>query len=259
MVTPDECATAFDCPVEDICAPPICAPDPASGALVCVPTAPCNDGNACTIDRCEPATGACRFDFPRDGDGDGFIGEAPPDAPASCGGEDCDDADPTSFPGAEETCDGRDNDCNDGIDDGIERTNVLVQPVPIAPPERGRAAHGGLVWNGSAYAVSYNTTSGHKQSYFKLLTAFGVDASAEVPVSIINADAYSGPIEWSGTSFFTAFSDARQGGNYEVYATRFDENGLKLEDDLRVTDAADFSLNPVIVWTGEEYVVAWDD
>ena len=259
MVTPNECTTAFDCPVEDICAPPTCAPDPSSGALRCLPTTPCDDGNACSVDRCDPTTGACVFDFPMDADGDGFIGEAPRDAPPSCGGEDCDDTDATSFPGAEEICDGHDNDCNDGIDDGIERNIVLVQPVPIAPPERGRAAHGGLVWNGSAYAASYNTTSGHKQSYFKLLTELGADASAEVPVSVINADAYSGPIEWSGTSFFTAFSDARQGGNYEVYATRFDENGLKLEDDLRVTDAPDFSLNPVIVWTGEAYVVAWDD
>jgi hypothetical protein len=260
MVTPDECTTAFDCPVVDICAPPVCAVEPSSGALRCIPTAiQCNDGNACSVDRCDPATGICRFDFPTDGDGDGFIGEAPLDAPPNCGGEDCDDSDPNSFPGAEEICDGHDNDCNDGIDDGIDRSNVLQSPVPITPAVRGRAAHGGLVWNGSAYAVSYNTTLGHKQSFFKLIDESGIDVSQEVRVSEINADAYSGPIEWSGSSFFTAFADARQGGNYEVYTTRFDENGVKLEDDLRVTDAPQFSLNPVIVWTGEEYVVAWDD
>ena len=33
---------------------------------------------------------------------------------------DCDDSDPFVYPGAEEICDGIDNDCNDTIDDGLE-------------------------------------------------------------------------------------------------------------------------------------------
>lgn len=43
-----------------------------------------------------------------DGDGDGV--------PA---GEDCDDGDGEVFPGAEERCDGRDEDCDDGVDEGV--------------------------------------------------------------------------------------------------------------------------------------------
>ena len=39
---------------------------------------------------------------------------------AGCGGDDCDDTHALSFPGADEICDGRDNDCNNTVDDGFE-------------------------------------------------------------------------------------------------------------------------------------------
>ncbi len=46
-----------------------------------------------------------------DADGDGF------DDIGACGGTDCDDTDPTVFPGAPETCNGVDDDCDGTIDE----------------------------------------------------------------------------------------------------------------------------------------------
>ena len=43
-----------------------------------------------------------------DADGDGYLEH-----------EDCDDEDPTVYPGAEELCDGEDNDCDGGVDEGL--------------------------------------------------------------------------------------------------------------------------------------------
>lgn len=44
-----------------------------------------------------------------DNDGDGYNDD-------SCGGNDCDDSNATVYPGAAEICDGRDNDCDGGVD-----------------------------------------------------------------------------------------------------------------------------------------------
>jgi len=63
-----------------------------------------------------------------DGDGDGF-GAGPPlmlcaDAPATSNlGTDCDDADPTVHPGGAELCDGKNNDCDEDIDEVAQEVN----------------------------------------------------------------------------------------------------------------------------------------
>ena len=48
----------------------------------------------------------------QDADADGF-------ADMLCGGPDCDDGDARSNPGAIETCDNIDNDCNESTEDGV--------------------------------------------------------------------------------------------------------------------------------------------
>jgi hypothetical protein len=83
----------------------------------CASDGDCADGNPCHINHCDARTATCTVKL-LDKDGDGH-------APIICGGDDCDDSDPTVYPGAPEICDGKDNDCNGKIDDGATCANPL--------------------------------------------------------------------------------------------------------------------------------------
>ncbi|MBN1774726.1 MAG: putative metal-binding motif-containing protein [Deltaproteobacteria bacterium] len=99
---PPACTTDPECADEDLCnGNETCGPD-----NLCRPGTPvvCDDGVACTLDSCVPDTGACVF-TPPDLDADTY-------GDAECFGTDCDDADPTVHPGAAETCNGLDEDCD---------------------------------------------------------------------------------------------------------------------------------------------------
>ena len=80
-----------------------------TGACQAIPgTVPdCADDDPCTIDVCEEPGGCRHLPGDRDADDDGF----------TCG-EDCDDTRASVSPSATEQCNGRDDDCDDDVDEG---------------------------------------------------------------------------------------------------------------------------------------------
>lgn len=79
----------------------------------CATSTDCEDDDPCTVaETCEPAARVCTF-RPLDGDVDG-------DPPRVCGGGDCDDSNPMVFSGADERCNGSDDDCDTRIDESAD-------------------------------------------------------------------------------------------------------------------------------------------
>jgi Putative metal-binding motif len=256
-VEPDECAADSDCSGGDACELAVCAKDGSRLTCQTVPVA-CDDGDPCSLDSCDVTAGGCVHQRATDADHDGFVGKAPDGLPASCGGNDCDDTDPNVHPGAVETCNGKDDNCNGDIDEGAAYTPV-GSPVLVAPG-MSQTEVGGIAFDGTTFGLTYQYRSAtHTQSYFETLAANGQVAAGPELVTEINADTFPGGLDFSGTSYLTAWNDARQSGNYEIYLTRFDPKAQKLSADVRVTNAPGFSVWPVVRFTGSEYVVIWTD
>jgi len=92
---------------------------------VCTP-ADCDDEAETTYpgapETCNQVDDDCDQDIDEgfDGDGDGFVDGADAGCAAIYAQVDCDDADPSEFPGAEEVCDGQDTDCDGTVDSPLD-------------------------------------------------------------------------------------------------------------------------------------------
>ncbi|MEO8902493.1 MAG: MopE-related protein [Polyangiaceae bacterium] len=251
------CSTDPDCATGDACAGAQCR----EGTCVPLPVTVCNDNNECTTDTCDSDNGKCTFTpLTMDLDGDGHNSPRPgfaPGAPGSCG-DDCDDRSAAAHPGGVEVCDGVDNDCNGQIDEGATYGGV-TPALRVSSQAFDRASGSGLAFDGKNYGAIYTGHIATSTSYFQGLARNGASVVAETRLSDINAETYAGSVLHNGSFFERSWEDARQDQNYEVYFNRFDSNGKKLGPDLRVTNAANFSLNSSLAWNGTETLLVWDD
>lgn len=254
----DFCLAPSDCVSDDLCRPRRCVDQ----RCVTEPVV-CDDGDACTEDVCNPASGLCVFvPFTVDRDGDGF---APPrpgfsrSDPAACG-SDCDDTSAAAFPGNAEVCDGVDNDCDGIIDNGARFVADPSRVLHLSSAAE-HASGGSVAYGDGAYGVVFSqkrVDARNTQNTFARIAPGGSQAAAQ-PLALVPSDTYAGPIVWTGQIFATVWEDRRD-DDYEIYFNRMNAAGEKLGPDLRLTAAPGFSLRPSLSYDGVgELRVAWDD
>ncbi|NUP10992.1 MAG: hypothetical protein HOW73_33515 [Polyangiaceae bacterium] len=222
----------------------------------------CDDGDICTIDTCDPATGSCSSELAvHDNDGDGFNGPregTKAGDPDSCG-DDCDDTNENAFPGNTEVCDGADNDCNGIVDDNATFIPIELEPVRISPDGQTPAGPGGLAWSGESYVATYTGTSSGFDIWRSQLAPNGDKLQDDELLKISNSDGMGGPIVWTGDRYGVAWQERRD-GDYEIYFRLLDASGATVvTSPVQLSDAFGFSVNPDLGWTGTRFVAVWQD
>jgi hypothetical protein len=263
------CRVDSDCTSLDLCATYKCAFDTSIHDLACTVVAKttCDDGDPCTNDACDKHTGQCQnVHVTLDLDGDGHYGPLPgtdPGAPGSCG-DDCDDTDPRAFPGNKEVCDGVDNDCDGIIDNGASYVATLGSEFQLSKPgfdwAEPDAFRRGAAKGSVGLLASYDASlSGQLTPFMQPLDATGKPQTDPFVLTGTDAAGSGSAIVWTGDRYGVAWSDRRD-GNFEIYFALLDANAKKMAPgDERITISNGFSIYPSIVWTGQEFVIVWQE
>lgn len=193
-----------------------------------------------------------------DADGDGYFFES------GCGTpRDCNDASSFIHPGATETCDGFDSDCDGLLDNsascaracpsaGNGGTRLLVEG--IHNPQSTS-----LAWTGSGFGVVWDDVrNGAREIYFARLDADGHKIGVDVRITNAPGQSTIPQLAWSGSEFGLLWSDERD-GNPELYFARLGPTGLKIGGDLRLTSDPSGLSGFGLVWAGSKWGVTWAD
>jgi len=250
------CTTDTDCPPANACGSFRCLAERCEFEAIS-----CDDKTPCTEDTCDPTSGCEHRFLSLDMDGDKHRSPRPGFEPGTdvCG-DDCDDTNPNAFPGNTEVCDGVDNDCDRVVDNGFSYQRSGAMPVRVAPAaaRRSRRDDGGITATPEAFVITYSSLEDRWISRLQGLSSSGAPLF-QSQVSEVNSDTFAGALAWSGKDLATAWSDAHQAGDYEIYSRLFDARGNKQKPALRLTEAEGFSLHPSLKWNQSEYVLAFDD
>jgi hypothetical protein len=149
------------------------------------------------------------------------------------------------------------------IDNDARYTTIIDEEIPeivrIASDAQESSGRRGLAYGDGVYIAGYWGNAGINLPYLRGLDEDGFEVFPETPLAQINGPSWGATLAWSGAAFGAAWSDPRIDDNYEIYFSRFDSRGNKLDPDLRVTQTDDFSIHPRVLFDQGRFVVVWDD
>lgn len=214
---------------------------------------------ACLSFSCPVAAVAQCIDMDADGYGNPASNECPFAA------LDCNDASPTAFPGAPESCDGFDNDCDGQVDNQPECDRTCDPPEALGEEQTLSSSAGfspgnwpRTAWNGNGFATvwSGHPSGGFDAVFFALSDASGAPTSGEIPVSSSSGSAVDPAIAFTGSAYGLVWADSRD-GEREIYFTRIGASGAKELADLPLTQDDEISGWPDIAWDGHRFGLVW--
>jgi phosphoribosylformylglycinamidine (FGAM) synthase PurS component len=120
-----------------------------------------------------------------------------------------------------------------------------------------------LAFDGESYLVVWEDLRGgvDLDIYATRVTPQGtvLDTSG-IPVSTASHDQRMAALAFDGTNYLAAWSDERNGTDYDIYCARVTQQGTVLDPGgLVVSQAANRQRYPALAFGGANWLVAWDD
>ena len=124
----------------------------------------------------------------------------------------------------------------------------------------GTANNPYLLWTGSRYAAGWDETiaAGNLRLLFVQMTAAGDTISPQTVVAAVGKTSANSSLAWTGSEYGMSWYDNRD-GNYEIYFNRIGLGGGLIGANQRITSQANNSYHPMMLWTGSEYGIFWQD
>lgn len=101
-----------------------------------------------------------------------------------------------------------------------------------------------ILWTGEEYGIPWR---GSYETHLTRLNPWGVQLGSQVPLDLRTTSHFV----WTGTEYGVVWSAG------EIYFARLATDGMRIGQDLQITNTLGFSYPSSLAWNGSEYAVAW--
>jgi hypothetical protein len=176
--------------------------------------------------------------------------------------EDCNDDSPLIFPGAQQHCNGFDNDCDTLVDlptgcpDSCPLPDSALPPLPIQPQA--------LAWNGVYVGAVWVDTT-HRNIYLSFLDENGQRIAPDTLIHVAPEYVAAAALAWTGSDYAIVWSERSPLNEADIlYFMTVSEGGVPLIPLHPLLDGSQLVPRPTysyphIFWNGNRFLVTWNN